>query len=134
MDENAAYKKMAAVNGVYLMSEGDSATVYGISKYTYTTKDFPDVKETTKLYKILFNGKVCYVTDQGHIPFTYYSGNKYSKKVTSKTKKLWIYDTAAMSHTTLPHVHIRFCPLQKHHFPNQDAPGYDPPDEISFYP
>ena len=95
MDENAAYKKMAAVNGVYLMSEGDSATVYGISKYTYTTKDFPDVKETTKIYKILFNGKVCYVTDQGHIPFTYYSGNKYSKKVTSKTKKLWIYDTAA---------------------------------------
>lgn len=84
-----------AINGTYRMEDGDSATVYGISKYTYVTEDYPDIKEKTKIYKLLFNGKICYITDQGNITFTYYPGNKYSKKVTEKTKMLWIYGDAS---------------------------------------
>lgn len=86
-------KAMKAINGAYYMQEGDVATVYGITKYTYTPKYFPGFKDKTKIYKIVFNGKIYYVTDQGHIPFTYYPGSKYSKKVTSKTKKLWVHGT-----------------------------------------
>ena len=91
MDENAAYKKIKAINGAYRMSEGDSAMVYGISKYTYAPEaDIPDYKETIKIYKIVYGANICYVTDQGHVPFTYYPGNKYSKKVKAQTGHIQI--------------------------------------------
>lgn len=86
-----AMKKINAINGSYHMSDGDIATVYGISKYSYYSEDFPDYKEKTTIYKILYNGKVCYVMDLGHETINYYPGNKYSKKVKAETKQLWIY-------------------------------------------
>lgn len=91
MNEGKAARKIAAINGSYHMSDGDSATVYGISNYSYYSEDFPDYKEKTKIYKILYNGKVCYTMDLGHETINYYPGNKYSKKVTAETKQLWIY-------------------------------------------
>lgn len=86
-----AAKKLQEINGCYKMEDGDSATVYKVSKYTYTTEDFPDYKEKTKIYKILYNGKVCYITDQWHVPFNYYPGNKYSKKFKAETKEFKVY-------------------------------------------
>lgn len=83
--------KKNAGNGSYHMSDGDIATVYGISKYSYYSENFPDYKEKTTIYKILYNGKVYYVMDLGHETINYYPGNKYSKKVKAETKQLWIY-------------------------------------------
>lgn len=70
---------------------GDIATVYGINKYSYYSEDFPDYKEKTTIYKILYNGTICYTMDLGHETMNYYPGNKYSKKVKAETKQLWIY-------------------------------------------
>ena len=86
-----ALQKIKAINGSYHMEDGDVATVYGINKYSYYSEDFPDYKEKTTIYKILYDGKVCYTMDLGHETMNYYPGNKYSKKVTAETKQLWIY-------------------------------------------
>ena len=86
-----ALQKIKAINGSYHMEDGDVATVYGINKYSYYSEDFPDYKEKTTIYKILYDGKVCYTMDLGHETLNYYPGNKYSKKVTAETKQLWIY-------------------------------------------
>ena len=91
MDEYGAAQKIADVNGSYHMEDGASAVVYGISKYSYYSKSFPDYKEKVTIYKILYNGQVCYTMDLGHETINYYPGNKYSKKVTANTKLLWIY-------------------------------------------
>lgn len=84
-------QKIKAINGSYHMEDGDCATVYGINKYSYYSEDFPDYKEKTTIYKILYKGKVCYTMDLGHETINYYPGNKYSKKVKAETKELWIY-------------------------------------------
>lgn len=101
MNEYAVQNKIKAINGAYHMSDGDSAIVYKVSKYTYTTKDFPDYKEKIKIYKILFNGKICYLTNQGHQTFNYYPGNKYSKKIKEKTKLLWVSCNKISSYANL---------------------------------
>ena len=80
-----AVQKIKAINGSYRMQDGDCATVYGISKYSYYSEDFPDYKEKTTIYKILYKGKVCYTMDLGHETINYYPGNKYSKKVKAET-------------------------------------------------
>lgn len=86
-----ALQKIKAINGSYHMEDGDIATVYGINKYSYYSEDFPDYKEKTTIYKILYNGTICYTMDLGHETMNYYPGNKYSKKVKAETKQLWIY-------------------------------------------
>lgn len=91
MDEGAAYKKINAINGFYHMSEGDTATVYSVSKYTYKSTINPKYKETVKVYKLVFDGKVCYTTNGGHQTFRYYAGSKYKKKVKSETKYFTVY-------------------------------------------
>ena len=53
-----ALQKIKAINGSYHMEDGDVATVYGINKYSYYSEDFPDYKEKTTIYKILYDGKV----------------------------------------------------------------------------
>ena len=90
-DNSKALKKCLDTKNVYFMQAGESAPVYKVSKMTYSTEAFPDYKETGKLYKILYNGEICYVADVGNAPFTYYPGNKYSKKVKAETKVLRVY-------------------------------------------
>lgn len=87
----ATETEVKKVNGSYQMNDGDSAIVYKVSKYSYYSEDFPDVKDTTKIYQVLYNGKVLYVPEDGHVPFNYYPKNKYSKKVKAETKQLLIY-------------------------------------------
>lgn len=96
MDDGSAYKKIKAVNGFYPMSDGDSAIVYSVSPYTYRPEPtIPDYKESAKIYKILYDGKVCYVPVKSteHHKYNYYKTGKGAIKAKSESKIVTVYAT-----------------------------------------
>lgn len=100
MDNNSAYMKIKAINGLYPMSDGDSAIVYGVSKYVYKPEPgIPDYKESAMIYKILYNGKICYVPvlSVEHHKFNYYKNGKGKIKAKSETKKFVVWDVKSKS-------------------------------------
>lgn len=91
MDESRAYRKLKAANGSYPMSDGDSGIVYSKSKFVISKK----YKEYATIYKILYNGMICYVPIKSveHTKFNYYKTGKGKVKTKSESKYLTITAT-----------------------------------------
>lgn len=91
MDEKSAYRKLQAANGIYPMSDGDSGIVYGISKFIISKR----YKEYATIYKVLYDGKICYVPIKNieHKKFNYYKTGKGKLKTKSESKYLTITAT-----------------------------------------
>lgn len=94
MDEGAAYRKLKAVNGMIPMTDGDISIVYGVSKFVYRPE--PHYKESAMIYKVLYDGKVCYIPIKNteHHKYNYYKTGKGKIKTKSETKWLTTYATS----------------------------------------
>ena len=96
MDESSAYKKINAINGFIPMTDGDSAIVYSVSKFVYRPEPtIPDYKESAKIYKVLYDGRVCYVPIKNieHHKYNYYKTGKGTIKAKSVSKIVTVYAT-----------------------------------------
>lgn len=91
MDDSRVYSKIKAINGFYPMTDGDTAIVYGVSKFVYE----PKYNEYAKIYKVLYDGKLCYVPIKNteHKKYNYYKIGKGKIKTKSVSKYLTIYGT-----------------------------------------
>ncbi len=94
MDEGEAYRKLKAVNGMIPMTDGDISIVYGVSKFVYRPE--PHYKESAMIYKVLYDGKVCYIPVKSteHKKYNYYKTGKGKIKTKSETKWLTTYATS----------------------------------------
>ena len=89
MDEGAAAKKLIACNGMIPMTDGDISIVYGISKFVY--KPEPYYKESQTIYKVLYDGKICYIPILNGNLGRYYNYYKVGKgKIKAKAETKWI--------------------------------------------
>lgn len=95
MDEGAAAKKLIACNGMIPMTDGDISIVYGISKFVY--KPEPHYKESQTIYKVLYDGKICYIPIlSGNLGryYNYYKVGKGKIKAKSQSKYITMYGTS----------------------------------------
>lgn len=95
MDEDAAAKKLIACNGMIPMTDGDISIVYGISKFVY--KPEPHYKESQTIYKVLYDGKICYIPIlSGNLGryYNYYKVGKGKIKAKSQSKYITMYGTS----------------------------------------
>ena len=98
LDFVSARTKINDVNGSISMKEGDVSIVYGTSKFVYKPepKRLPKYKESAMIYKVLYNGRVCYIPIRsGELGryFNYYKLGKGKIKTRSETKCITIAGT-----------------------------------------
>ena len=97
MDDSSAYRKINAINGFIPMTDGDTAIVYNVSKYVYKPEPtIPDYKESAKIYKVLYDGRVCYVPIKNieRQKYNYYKTGKGKVKTKSESKYITMYGTS----------------------------------------
>ena len=95
MDEAAAAKELIACNGMIPMTDGGISIVYGVSKFVY--KPEPYYQESQTIYKVLYDGKICYIPIlSGNLGryYNYYKVGKGKIKAKSQSKYITMYGTS----------------------------------------
>ncbi len=102
MTENEFYEKLQKADVGSTMEENDWANVYKIENYSYAPDpNYPNERESGKIYTILFDGNVHYVVtnDNNNTAFTYYPGKGYNKTTVANTQTIYVdldkYDVLA---------------------------------------